>query len=485
MLECTFTDASTDTDGTIVSYAWDFGDGATSTEADPVHSYATEGVVTVELTVTDNLGATSSVTGTVNPVAPNVPPTADFSYVCDDLECTFTDTSTDTDGTIVSHAWTFGDGATSDLADPIHTFSVAGTYTVELTVTDNETGEGFTSPELNVEITPNVDPTASFTYVCDDFECTFTDTSTDTDGTIVSHAWTFGDGATSDLADPIHTFGGAGTYTVELTVTDNETGEGFTSQEVTVAIATNVDPTASFTTSCNNLACSFDAGGSTDSDGEIVSYDWNFGDGDTSTGVTAGHTFAAGPVTVILTVTDNEDATGTSTQSFTVAPNLPPVAAFTPNCDGLVCEFDAISSSDTDGTIVSYDWTFGDGDTDTGATPANNYLFPGSYDVTLTVTDDDGATNVAELTMPVDLPVVATSTSARRTAAPTCRGSPPARSPTSSTSATVCSSSARSRRSRNNTSTNTTTYNQRYVASYNMNTGLVDTNFRPTFDSQR
>ena len=191
--------------------------------------------------------ATSTVSGSkgvawtivLPPVEPgvNADPIAAFTSDCDDLACTFTSTSTDTDGTIDSHAWTFGDGATSNLANPIHTYAGEGPVTVGLTVTDNDDATGTTSQTFTVSITPNADPTASFTYDCDDLACTFTDASTDTDGTIDSHAWTFGDGATSNLADPTHIFGSAGTYTVGLTVTDNETGTGSTSQPVTVAIA--------------------------------------------------------------------------------------------------------------------------------------------------------------------------------------------------------------------------------------------------------
>ena len=192
-------------------------------------------------TATSSVSASKGVAWTIvlPPVEPgvNADPIAAFTSECDDLTCAFTDASTDTDGTIQSHAWNFGGEDTSSSADPTHTFSAPGTYTVELTVTDNETGTGFTSRQVTVEITPNADPTASFTYDCDDLTCAFTDASTDTDGTIQSHAWNFGGEDTSSSADPTHTFSAPGTYTVELTVTDNETGTGFTSQHVTVAIA--------------------------------------------------------------------------------------------------------------------------------------------------------------------------------------------------------------------------------------------------------
>ena len=324
-------------------------------------------------------------------------------------------------------------------------------------------------------------PTAAFTYDCDDLVCTFTDASTDTDGTIASWAWTFGDGGTSTEQSPEHTFATEDTFTVALTVTDDESGEGTTSQDVTVAIATNVAPTAAFTVSCNNLACTF-TDTSTD-DGTIASWAWNFGDGATSTQEDPSHTYTAGgEVTVTLTVTDDEGEPGLTSQTFTVAANVAPVAAITPSCDGLVCEFDAFSSSDTDGSIVSYAWTFGDGDTASGVAPANNYLFPGDYVVTLTVTDDDGATDVATSTLTVDLPAVANiqlPPDTPRTDMPRITDGEITDLENIGNRMYVVGTFNSVQNSPNNGSN---TVNQRYVAAFDINTGLVDTTFRPTFE---
>lgn len=135
----TFTDTSSDTDGTIASRSWTFGDGATSTSQNPTHVYSAGGDFDVTLTVTDNGGATTSRTKTLT-LPLNIAPKADFST--DGIlevgrTITFTDGSSDTDGTIASWSWEFGDGATSASRNPTHVYSAAGTFSVKLTVTDN------------------------------------------------------------------------------------------------------------------------------------------------------------------------------------------------------------------------------------------------------------------------------------------------------------------------------------------------------------
>jgi PKD repeat protein/aryl-phospho-beta-D-glucosidase BglC (GH1 family) len=159
----------------------------------------------------------------------------------------------------------------------------------------------------------------------------------------------------------------------------------------------NTPPTASFTTSCTNLTCSVDATGSSDADGTIASYAWAFGDGQTGTGATSSRTYAtAGTYTVTLTVTDDDGATASTTRQVTpVAPpptNVAPTASFTTSCTNLTCSVDASGSTDGDGSIVSYSWAFGDGQTGAGVTSSRAYAAAGTYTVTLTVTDDDGAT---------------------------------------------------------------------------------------------
>ena len=220
-LNCSFTDSSSDSDGSVVSWSWNFGDGNTSNSQNPNHSYAAGGNYTVSLTVTDNDGATDNTNTQVTVAAANVPPTASFTHSCTDFDCGFTDTSSDSDGSVVSWDWDFGDGNTSNSQNPNHSYASAGNYTVSLTVTDNDGASDNTSAPVTATA-PNVAPTASFTYGCTNLDCGFTDTSSDSDGSVVSWDWDFGDGNTSNSQNPNHSYTAAGDYTVSLTVTDND-----------------------------------------------------------------------------------------------------------------------------------------------------------------------------------------------------------------------------------------------------------------------
>jgi PKD repeat protein len=171
-------------------------------------------------------------------------------------------------------------------------------------------------------LAPNVLPTAVATGHCAINVCTFDGSgSSDSDGTIASYAWNFGDATTGSGVNPSHSFTAAGTYTATLTVTDNRGGTATMTVPVTSAAPPNVPPVASFTSACTFLACSFDGSGSSDPDGTITSYAWDFGDGSTATGPTATHSFAAGGTfNVALTVTDNSGAPTTLAKQITVAP---------------------------------------------------------------------------------------------------------------------------------------------------------------------
>ncbi len=167
----------------------------------------------------------------------------------------------------------------------------------------------------------------------------------------------------------------------------------------------NTPPVASFTSECAGARCSFDATGSTDPDGSISSYDWDFGDGASGAGRTSTHTYANDSTfDVTLTVTDNR-GDSTSTTHSVVATNQAPAADFSVTCHGLTCGLDASASSDVDGSIASYDWDLGDGSTSTGRLTSHTYATEGDYSVTLTVTDDRGASSQATGTASATTPV--------------------------------------------------------------------------------
>jgi PKD repeat protein len=157
----------------------------------------------------------------------------------------------------------------------------------------------------------------------------------------------------------------------------------------------NTPPTASFTSSSSFLTLSVNGTGSSDPDGSIVSQSWDWGDSTPAgSGATATHTYAAsGSYPVTLTVTDDRGATATTSRTVTVseAPNQPPVASFTHVESYLKTTVDGSASSDPDGSITTYAWSWGDGTPDgSGATANHTYAADGTYSVTLTVTDNKG-----------------------------------------------------------------------------------------------
>ncbi|MFD5143976.1 S8 family serine peptidase [Streptomyces sp. NPDC058401] len=164
------------------------------------------------------------------------------------------------------------------------------------------------------------------------------------------------------------------------------------------------EPVAEFTAQCSTSAasCAFDASASKDPDGSIASYAWEFGDGAKGEGAKPSHEYsAAGTYSVKLTVTDNSGRTATVTKPVTAGTTqppagTPPTAAFSVSCWYQDCSFDASASKDSDGSIASYKWKFGDSATGTGATAAHRYpAGQRSYTAELTVTDNSGLTGTA------------------------------------------------------------------------------------------
>jgi PKD repeat protein len=505
-LTCAFTDASTDSDGNVVSWSWDFGDRQRSTEREPTHSFPAPGTYTVTLTVADDDGAgdqverhvevnapqppppgqtrttitgdspdpsdpgvaitvsfsvtaasgsptgavhitdqngggcegqapagscsyTPSGTGkrtitatydgstgfagssdtedhTVTEPPPNRPPHAEFDISCTDLTCTFTDRSTDEDGNIVSRLWDYGDGTTGEATS--HTYAQADKYKITLTVTDDDGAVDSRTKDADVKSGPsgNQPPLAAFSFNCTDLSCSFNSGgSSDLDGTIVSRTWDFGDGTTSTDPNPSHTFTSAGNYNVKLTVTDNDGANGSVTQQVSVSAA-NQAPTAAFAPSCSDLSCSFNSDASSDPDGNITSWHWTFGDGNSSDEPNPSHFYTVGNTfSVTLTVTDNDGATGSEIQQVTVnAPNQAPTAAFAPSCSDLSCSFNSDASTDSDGSITGWHWDFGDGNTSNDRNPSHTYASANTYSVTLTVTDNRGASDAATSQVGVTLP---------------------------------------------------------------------------------
>jgi PKD repeat protein len=265
-------------------------------------------------------------------------------------------------------------------------------------------------------------PVGSFTAQANGLTVTFNASASSAPfGALSKYQWNFGDGTAVQSTTSVtitHVFAASGTYVVNLVVLDAD-GKASTvfSQNVTLSVPlVNQPPTAQFVAAVNALSVGVDAILSTDPDGTITTYVWNFGDpnstANTATGRTATHAYAVtGSYTVTLVVTDNTGLTATNPQKVSIvgAPNISPIALFTSSPNALLVDFSATSSIDPDGTIVAYSWDFGEPksatNTDTVAAPTHAYKFAGSYTVTLTVTDNQGATGVKQALVTVSGPL--------------------------------------------------------------------------------
>jgi PKD repeat protein len=344
---------------------------------------------------------------------PNAAPTAAFLGGCGGVNCNFADKSTDPDGNLTDWAWTFGDGETSNARDPSHAYLSGGTYTVRLTAKDSD---GETSNATRQVTVPGPAYPLGLTVT----------TSSTSTKHVTKLNWTKAQGSTvylyrdglvvkSTANDGVESIGktatGAATYVLKVceaatTICSNPA----TAQFGGGAPRTNMPPNAAFTPGCTAADCRF-SDGSTDSDGSVTAWRWDFGDGGSSTQRNPSHTFSSsGTYQVRLTVTDDQGAQGATTRQVTVGepddppgPNASPVADFTASCTALTCGF-TDHSTDPDGSVALWSWTFGDGGTSTARNPSHSYAAAGDYTVTLTATDDDGATQDHSATVSVSAP---------------------------------------------------------------------------------
>jgi PKD repeat protein len=384
------------------------------------HTYLDDGVYTVTLTVGDDDGGLGS--DTLRVTVNDLGPTAGFVWSPEPQDegspVQFTDTSSSFPDSIVTWSWDFGGLGTSSMQNPSFTFMDDGTYTVTMTVTDDDGSTDTTSHDVKIL---DLAPIANFSWSPEPQDegspVQFTDLSYSFPDVIVSWVWTFGDGGTSSIQNPSHTYGDDGFYTVTLTVVDDDGSVSSISYVITI----------------ENVAPSVVAGNDVITDeGTTISFSgaftdpgwldthttiWDFGDGNTAPGtLTPDHAYGDnGIYTVSLTVTDDDGGVGVDTLIVEVH-NVPPEVTAAENQvidEGTTVAMTLATFTDPgwlDTHTATVDW--GDGTIEPGTLTesmgsgtvfgSHAYGDNGIYYVTVTVTDDDGDSGSDTLTVTVN-----------------------------------------------------------------------------------
>lgn len=381
----TFRDHSTGT--SPLTYNWEFGDGATSTEQNPVHTYIRKGPYTVRLTVKNYYG--SSVETKTDYIwigmAPNAGFTGEPTTGNAPLSVVFTDHSS---GYPITWNWIFGDGQSSIEKNPIHTYWAEGDYTVSLTAS-NEYGSTTASKDYFIHVMPplkskfSADPSSGIAPLV----VRFSDLST---GNPDSWTWYFGDGSTSTGSqNPVHAYTREGAFDVKLTVTHG-LNEDSSTKVITVGGVPAADFIADSTTVTENTAIHF-----TDKTlNSPVAWQWNFGDGTVSDEQNPTKAYPEkGVYTVSLTAT-NINGKDTETKVNFITVGVAPTADFVTKIPAhqIGGRTQYVRFIDTSiGNPVSWNWNFGDGTNYNGQfPPLHLYNRDGSYTVSLTVINPFG-----------------------------------------------------------------------------------------------
>jgi len=378
----TFTNQTTGSQ--ITDYFWNFGDGNTSTQENPVHTYSAPGSYDISLMVTNAAGC--SATKTISDFSGSGSLFADFSVDdtsgCGSVSANFDDESSSS-GTITSWHWDFGDGGTSTVQNTAHNYTVPGTYDVTLTITDNNgcTDTRVYNDLITVYPRPASDFTADQTSGCSlPFTVHFTETATED----VAWLWEFGDGTTSTEQNPTHTYTSAGSYGLRLTVTS---ADGCTRSKFKADYINITSPEANFwavgTNGCLNLTVDFHDQSTSSS--TITNWYWNFGDGGTSTLEDPSHTYTTeGEFDVRLVITNADGCVDTIVKTGYVEAGTPPQVNFGSDKQ-FACLGTPIYFYDSSDIGDEWLWDFGDGTTDTARNPVHYYDSPGAFNVTLIV----------------------------------------------------------------------------------------------------
>jgi PKD repeat protein len=392
---------STDSDGKITAYSWDFGDSTDGKGRDVSHAYAVPGLYTVRLTVTDDAGVADSSVSTEQVIRVNQPPVPDPGadrVVNSSLVEFDASASLDTDDEIIAYQWDFGDGSRGEGIRISHIYALPGTYQVQLQVTD-ASGSSSASQKAGFTLVVNQPPAADAGA---DRSIALNDTvqfdggqSLDIDGSISSYSWQI-EGTAYDGQQVAHRFSQPGRFEAVLTVVDNNSAQ----QRDVVVVTVNDSPVARIAPLARlepGQEVVLDGSASTDRDGTIIAYEWDFGDGSQGSGRQIKHRYSAsGRYRAVLTVRDNSGVSNdTAVAEQLIAVNYPPVA--NGGTDFHTCAqtlfFDASASSDPDQDTLSHSWDFGDNSSSNGVVVSHHFASQGIYPVTLTSDDNTGLAN--------------------------------------------------------------------------------------------
>lgn len=401
---------SSDGDGDPLAHRWDFGDGSPPVMGETVtHVYARPGIFPVTLRVDDGTGLSNARSIDATTVTIKSRPLAVAGgnrEVCSGEPILFDASgSSDPDGGLLAYEWSFGDGSESDLINPTKTYEFPGVYPVTLRVR-NETGTEYGTAVDRIAALVREGPIADAgpdRTVCSNSQVRFDGSgSTDADGAVNAFAWTFGDGGNGSGATPQHVFKTPGTYSVTLTITGDARGACSPLDTDTAEITVVAAPELSILgkgRAAAGMPATFSAGLDKLGGAEATGYSWSTSDGGSYEGRDISHVFAE-PGDYLVTLRTSLSGGTEACRELEVQRRIIVNAAPEPRIQapervsvGQSVRFDGSETADSDGAISDFSWDFGDGGGAKGVQSVHVFETAGSFDVTLTVTDDAGVGN--------------------------------------------------------------------------------------------
>lgn len=382
-----FFDTSTITNGTITGRLWDFGDGNTSTQQNPVHTYAGTGNYTVTLRVENNAacGGFDIISKTV---AIEAKPVADFnnSVLCANSAVEFRDNSNISAGVVNQWYWDFGDNTTSLQKNPVKTYNTPGNYTVKFVA---KSATGCISDTLPRLISVSSKPTGSFTVADTCFGNTtrFTGSAAVTNGTITNWWWSLGNNSNSSVQNPNTAYAAPGNFTIRFAATANT---GCASDTITRSVRIGSKPIAGFSesTQCGNKQVSF-TGQSSNANEPVTGWYWNYGNAVTGNQQNPVYTYNSFGDYTVKFVAKSSLGCVSDTALKPIQVNAKPVGAVQIDNGCLNTSLSITENSAIEyGSITGWYWSFGDATSSTQREPVKVYNNTGNFTVKFAATSN-------------------------------------------------------------------------------------------------